>query len=135
MDNSTSSWSLSSYPGRVGLVELVEHHHRGAAVVVQEPPEVSGGAGQRVWRHHKGSGPEEAVGERRVDIVAALSLGGDEEGQRAVRRQDVHAAVLLAVPGHQRNAALLHIQVRSHRVQSLREAEGEKEEGARREDN
>lgn len=119
---------LSSYPGRVGLVELVEHHHRGAAVVIHQPPEVSGGPGQRVRRHHKGGGPEEAVGERRVNVVAALSLGGDEEGQGAVRRQDVHAAVLLAVPGHQRNAALLHIQVRSHRVQSLREAGREEEE-------
>ncbi len=82
-------------------------------------------------RNHKGSGPEEAVGERRVDVVAAFSLGGDEECQRAVRRQDVHAAVLLAVPGHQRNAALLHIQVRSHRVQSLREEKGEEEEEER----
>lgn len=83
-------------------------------------------------RHHKGSGPEEAVGERGVDVVAALSVGGDQEGQGAVRRQDVHAAVLLAVPRHQRNAALLHIQVRSHRVQRLREEEEERQsEGAR----
>lgn len=70
-----------SYPGRVGLVELVEHHHRGAAVVIQKPPKVSGGAGQRVWRHHEGSWPEEAVGERCIDVVAALPIGGDQEGQ------------------------------------------------------
>jgi len=81
-----------------------------------------------VRRHDEGGGPQEAVGERRVDVVAAFALGGDEEGQRAVRRQDVHAAVLLAVPRHQRNAALLHIQVRGHRVQSLREEEEEEEE-------
>lgn len=78
--------------------------------------------------HHEGGGPEEAVGERRIDVVAAFTLGGDEEGKGAVRRQDVHAAVLLAVPGHQRNAALLHVQVRSHRVQSLREEKGKKKE-------
>lgn len=110
----------SPYPGRVGLVELVEHHHRGAAVVIEEPPEVSGGARQRVRRDHKGSGPEETVGERRIDVVAALAVSGDQEGQGAVRRQDVHASVLLSVPGHQRNAALFHIQVRGHRVQSLK---------------
>ena len=87
-------------------------------------------------RNHKGGGPEEAVGERRVDVVAAFSLCGDEEGQGAVRRQDVHAAVLLAVPGHQRDAALLHIQVRSHWVQSLREEreQGEEEEEEKEEE-
>lgn len=95
-----SDGKKTSYPGRVGLVELVEHHHGGAAVVVDEPPEVGGGAGQRVRRHNKGGGSEKAVGERCVDVVAALSLRGDEEGQGAVRRQDVHAAVLLTVPGH-----------------------------------
>lgn len=76
-----------------------------------------------MWRHHEGSGPEEAVGERGVDVVAAFSFGGDEEGQGAVRRQDVHAAVLLPVPGHQRDAALLHVQVRGHRVESLGQEE------------
>lgn len=74
-------------------------------------------------RHHEGSGPEKAVSECRVDVVAALPVCGDQEGQGAVRRQDVHAAVLLAVPGHQGDAALLHIQVRRHRVQSLGEWE------------
>lgn len=34
-----------------------------------------------------------------VDVVAALSIDGDEEGQAAVRGQDVHAAVFLVVPG------------------------------------
>ena len=78
-----------------------------------------------MWCHNKGSRPEEAVGERCVDVVAAFSLGGYEERQGAVRRKDVHAAVFLTVPGHQGNAALLHIQVRSHGVQSLREEEEE----------
>lgn len=74
-------------------------------------------------RHHEGGRSKEAVGERGVDVVVALALGGDQEGQGAVGRQHVHAAVLLAVPGHQGNAALLHIQVRSHRVQSLMDEE------------
>lgn len=34
-----------------------------------------------------------------VDVVAALSVNGDEEGQAAIRGQDVHAAVFLVVPG------------------------------------
>lgn len=33
-----------------------------------------------------------------VDVVAAFSIDGDEEGQAAVRRQHIHAAVLLMVP-------------------------------------
>lgn len=77
-------------------------------------------------RNHKGSRPEETVGERRIDVVAALAVGGDQEGQGAVRRQDVHASVLLSVPGHQRNAALFHIQVRGHRVQSLKAEDEER---------
>ena len=125
---------VSTHPGRVGLVELVQHHHRGAAVVVHQPPEVGGGAGQRVRRHHEGGGPEEAVGERRVDVVAALPLAGDEEGQGAVRRQHVHAAVLLAVPRHQGDTALLHVQVGSHRIQSLAGEEEEEEEERRSEE-
>lgn len=127
VDNIISGWliipSLPSYPCRVGLVELVEHHHWGAAVVVNKPPEVRCGAREWVRRHHEGGRPEEAVGECSVDVVTAFSLSGDKEGQGAVWWQDVHAAVFLTVPGHQRNAALLHIQVRSHRVQSLMEEE------------
>lgn len=33
-----------------------------------------------------------------IDVVAAFSINGDEEGQAAVRRQHIHAAVLLMVP-------------------------------------
>lgn len=54
-----------------------------------------------------------------VDVVAALPVDGDEEGQAAVGRQDVHAAVLLMVPRQQRNAAVLHTQGGSHHVESL----------------
>lgn len=79
---------------------MVKHDHGSAAVVIHEPPEVSGGAWQRVRRHHEGGGSEEAVGEGCVDVVVALPIGGDQEGQGAVRRQHVHAAVLLTVPGH-----------------------------------
>ena len=98
---------------------MVQHDHRGAAVVKHQTPEVSCGAGERVRRHHEGGGPVETVGERRVDVVVALAFAGDQEGQRAVGRQHVHAAVLLPVPGQQRDAALFNVQVRRHRVQSL----------------
>ena len=54
-----------------------------------------------------------------VDVVVGVPVGGDEEGQAAVRRQDVHAAVLVPVPGQQGNAALLHVQRRRDRVQRL----------------
>lgn len=75
-------------------------------------------------RHHEGSRSEETISKRRVDVIVALSVGGNQEGQGAVRRQYIHAAVLLAVPGHQGNAALLHVQVRSYGVQGLREWRG-----------
>lgn len=108
-----------THPGRVGLVELVQHDHGGAAVVEHQPPEVGGGAGQRVRGHDESGLPVEAVGEGGVDVVVALALRGDQEGQRSVGREHVHAAVFLPVPGQQRDAALLHVQVRGHRVQRL----------------
>lgn len=61
----------------------------------------------------------EAVGQGGVDVVVALPFGGNQEGQGAVGRQDIHAAVLLAVPGQQGDAALFHIQVGRHRVERL----------------
>lgn len=75
----------------------------------------------------------EAVGESGVDVVAALgnALSGDQEGQGAVWGQDVHATVLLAVPRQQGYAALLHIQVRGHRVQRLEEGVERDKEGER----
>lgn len=51
-----------------------------------------------------------------VDVVGALSVNGDEEGQAAVGRQHVHAAVLLVVPRQQSDAAVLHPQRRCHHV-------------------
>lgn len=64
-------------------------------------------------------GEDTYIHEGSVDVVAALPVDGDEEGQTAVRRKDVHAAVLLMVPGEQGDAAVLHAQRRSHHVQSL----------------
>ncbi len=56
------------------------------------------------------------VHERGVDVVAALSVDGDEEGQAAVRRKNVHTAVLLMVPRQQCDAAVLHPQRGRHHV-------------------
>lgn len=39
------------------------------------------------------------IHERSVDVVGALPVDGDQEGEAAVWRKDVHAAVLLVVPG------------------------------------
>ncbi|TNN76246.1 hypothetical protein EYF80_013534 [Liparis tanakae] len=105
--------------GRVGLVELVEHDHGCAAVVEDKPPEVSRGARQRVRADDKCRLPVEAVGESSVDVVVALPFRGNQEGQCAVGRQDIHAAVLLSVSGQQSDAALLHVQVGSHGVERL----------------
>lgn len=52
----------STHPGRVGLVELVEHDDGGAAVVVDQPPEVRGGVLQRVQGDDEGSAPGVALG-------------------------------------------------------------------------
>lgn len=92
---------MATHPGRVGLVDLIEHDDGGAAVIKHQPPEVSGGDGERVRRHYEGGRPEETVHQRCVDVVAAVHLRGDEEGQGSVRRQHVHAPVLLSVPGQQ----------------------------------
>lgn len=108
-----------TYPGRVGLVELVQHDHSGAAVVKHQPPEVGSGAWQRVRGDDEGSLSEEAVSQSSVDVIVALALCCNQKGQRSIRRQDVHAAVLLSVSGQQSDAALLHVQVGSHGVQCL----------------
>lgn len=107
-----SVWILGSYPGRVRLVKLVEHDDGGTAVVKHKSPEVCGGSGQRVRGHHKRSRLQKTVHQSSVDVVAAVSLGGDQKGERAVGRQHVHTAVLLTVTRQQRHAALLHVQVR-----------------------
>lgn len=59
------------------------------------------------------------IHERSVDVIGALPVYGDQEGEAAVRGQDVHAAVLLVVPGQEGDAAVLHPQRGSHHVQSL----------------
>lgn len=59
------------------------------------------------------------IHERGVDVIGALAINGDQEGEAAVWRQDVHAAVLLVVPGKQGDAAVLHPQRGSHHIQSL----------------
>lgn len=64
------------------------------------------------------------VHEGRVDVVAALAIDGDEKGQAAVRRQDVHAAVLLMVTGQECDAAVFHAQGRCHHVQGLGDRAG-----------
>lgn len=66
-------------------------------------------------------GPEATyVHQGGVDVVAALSVDGDEEGQAAVRGQDVHAAVFLVVPGQECDAAVLYSQGGRHHVEGLR---------------
>lgn len=59
------------------------------------------------------------IHESRVDVVTALPIDGDEEGQAAIRRQRVHEAVLLVVPGQQGDAAVLGLGLWCHRVQGL----------------
>lgn len=59
------------------------------------------------------------IHERCVDVIGALPIDGDEEGEAAVWRKDVHAAVLLMVPRQQGNAAVLHPQGGSHHIESL----------------
>lgn len=59
------------------------------------------------------------IHERSVDVIGALPVDGDQEGEAAVWRKDVHAAVLLMVPGQQGDAAVLHPQRGSHHIQSL----------------
>lgn len=59
------------------------------------------------------------IHERSVDVIGALPVDGDQEGEAAVWRKDVHAAVLLVVPGQQGDAAVFHSQRGSHHIQSL----------------
>lgn len=70
--------------------------------------------------------PSPHVSQGRVDVVVGVPISGDEEGQAAVGWQDVHAAVLVPVPGEQGDAALLHVQRRRDRVQCLQGAAEER---------
>lgn len=66
----------STHPGRVGLVELVEHDDGGAAIVVHQPPEVGGGVLQRVQGDDEGSALGVALRRGKMssvkDMAAAL---------------------------------------------------------------
>ena len=63
------------------------------------------------------------IHQRGVDVVGALAVHGYEERQAPVRRQDVHAAVLVVVPGQQTHAAVLRTDPGGHDVQSLADRE------------
>lgn len=91
--------------------------NQGEVLPLKEHPAVScPGRGCGGWGAHVHKG--------RVDVVAALAVDGDEEGQAAVRRQDVHAAVLLMVTGQERDAAVFHAQGWRHHVQGLGDRAG-----------
>lgn len=91
----------------------------------EDPGAAPGGTSRRVLPREGARGWRGAhVHEGRVDVVAALAVDGDEEGQAAVGRQDVHAAVLLVVTGQQRDAAVFHAQGRRHHVQGLEDRAG-----------
>lgn len=59
------------------------------------------------------------VHQRCVDVIGTLAIDGDQEGEAAVWREDVHAAVLLVVPRQQGDAAVFHPQRGGHHVESL----------------
>lgn len=101
-------WNALCGEGGLGLKETNTHKGWGA----------EGEASASAW----GGRPVTHVHERSVDVVATLPVDGDEEGQAAVRGQDVHAAVLLVVPGQQRDAAVFHAQRRRHHVQGLHDS-------------
>ncbi len=54
------------------------------------------------------------IHERCIDVVAALSVDGDEEGQAAVRREVVHEAVLVVISRKECNAAVFRLRLRGH---------------------
>ena len=56
----------------------------------------------------------------RIDVVAGFSIHRDEEGQAAVQRQDIHAPILVMVPGQEADAAVLGPDTRRHDVEGLR---------------
>lgn len=64
-------------------------------------------------------GEDTYIHEGSVDVVTGLSINRDEERQAAIHRQDVHAAVLVMVPGEQSHATVFRPHPGSHDVQSL----------------
>lgn len=68
-DRATCRAADSTHPGRVGLVQLVEHNDGGAAIVIHQPPEVGGGVLQRVQGDNEGSTLSVALqGERAAQL-------------------------------------------------------------------
>lgn len=59
------------HPGRVGLVELVEHDDGGAAIVVDQSPEVRCGTLQWVQGHDEGCAPCVALRGTRHSVGAS----------------------------------------------------------------
>lgn len=111
--------TLWPYPGRVWLIELVEHDHCCTAVVKNQSPKVCCCARQRMRGHDESGLSVEAVSESSINVIVALPFCCNQKGQGAVRRQNIHAAVLLSVSWQQSNAALFYIQVGSHRIERL----------------
>lgn len=54
-----------------------------------------------------------------INVVAGLSIHRDEEGQAAIQRQDIHAPILIMVPGQEPDAAILRPDARGHYVECL----------------
>lgn len=63
------------------------------------------------------------IHQRSVDVVAAFSVYGDEEGEASVGRKAVHEAILILVSRQQSDAAVLRLRLGSHRVQRLHDDE------------
>lgn len=59
------------------------------------------------------------VHQGRADVIAGFSIHRDEEGQAAVQREDVHAPVLIVVPGQEPDAAVLGPDTGRHDVEGL----------------
>lgn len=75
---------------------------------------------------HEETGKRTYIHQSGVDVVAALSVYGDEEGEAPVGRKAVHEAVLVLVPWQQGDAAVFGLRLRSHRVQRLHRDKREK---------
>lgn len=102
---------------------LIPRKGRGSPIQSPELPSLAPGPPQMLLG---GAVPEPTprpsphVSQGRIDVVVGVPIGRDEERQAAVGRQDVHATVLVTVPGQQGDAALLHVQRWRDRVQCLR---------------
>lgn len=59
------------------------------------------------------------VHQGRIDVVAGFSIHRDEEGQAAVQGQDIHAPILVMVPGQEPDAAVLGPDAGCYDVEGL----------------